>query len=117
MNRQEQIDDIMDHFDFEKVHKAMVALEWVWHNSSTGRSEVPERWEIRKRARTLLHNAMDVAEKASRPMKGGWIVGTGGFIAVSNKNEAPTPEAWEEHPITLHLSFQVSNWSNSSNGY
>ena len=27
---QEMIDEVMDCFEFEKVHKTMIALEWKW---------------------------------------------------------------------------------------
>lgn len=30
---QQHLDSIMDWFEFEKVHKAMTALDWVWVES------------------------------------------------------------------------------------
>jgi hypothetical protein len=56
-DKQELIDEILDCFKFERVHKAMVALEWSW--SSTG--GVPEPWDIRASARRHMKSAYDGA--------------------------------------------------------
>lgn len=44
------INDIMDTFQFEKVHRAMVALDWSWASVDG----VPELHEVKKCARVLL---------------------------------------------------------------
>jgi hypothetical protein len=44
------IDEILDEFDFEKVHKVMVALDWEWKHSD----ELPSPAKLRHHARTLL---------------------------------------------------------------
>lgn len=48
-----KIDDIMDTFDFARVHKAMVALDWKWAFCDGA----PEEYELRKFARKLLKDA------------------------------------------------------------
>lgn len=48
MNVEDQINEIMDWFNFGKVHETMVALDWKWVN------ETPSEGEIRKKARELL---------------------------------------------------------------
>lgn len=45
----EQINEIMDWFDFDKVHRAMQALNWTWYGK-----DVPLVGQIRKQARELL---------------------------------------------------------------
>lgn len=46
----EVIDEILDEFDFERVHKVMVALNWEWCG------EVPTIAELRREARRLLRD-------------------------------------------------------------
>lgn len=65
---QELIDKIMDEFNFERVHKAMVALNWEW----SGSDGVPTIGELRRQARQLLK---ELTNNKNR------VVGTGGFYA------------------------------------
>jgi len=65
----EQIDEIMDTFDFKKVKKTMEMLEWAW-SSSGG---IPDEYEIRKTARRLLKQLIDFED--------GGITSVGGFRA------------------------------------
>lgn len=54
---QDQIDEIMDWFNFEKVHETMVAVDWRWyrnHNLAT-----PTVQELRQEARKLLKAVSD----------------------------------------------------------
>jgi len=47
-----QIDEIMDTFDFEEVRKVMTFLDWEWADCNG----VPEDYELRKSARkTMKH--------------------------------------------------------------
>lgn len=67
---QEQIDDIMDNFDFQKVLKTMRALNWEW--GACGREHEPDESELRCTARSLLKSI------ASEPLH---TISTGGFWA------------------------------------
>ena len=49
------VDNIMDWFDFEKVHKTMRALRWEWIGAE---EKIPCQGEIRERARKLLTDAI-----------------------------------------------------------
>lgn len=69
---QQQIDEIMDTFDFGKVHKMMKAINWRWSSCEA----VPEEYEIRKRARELLREAA----------KSGFV-STGGLTATKTEDE------------------------------
>jgi len=66
MNVEDQINEIMDWFDFSRVHRTMIAVNWKWIN------EVPTEGEIRKKARELLKQL--VQTKCI-------VVGTGGLEA------------------------------------
>lgn len=51
---QEQIDEIMDYFDFRQVHRVMEFLGWEW--SGDGVPDVPT---IRQKARYLLYKVVE----------------------------------------------------------
>ena len=79
------IDEILDEFDFEKVHRVMVALDWKWHGSP----DVPSIADLRRMARSLLQHVVE--------SKGLHSVGTGGFTAFM-------------HYGVLGLRFEVSSY-------
>lgn len=62
----EQINDIIDIFDFAKVEKVMHFLNWKW------RGEMPTQYDMRKKARELLKSCYS---------KNHEFCGTGGFTA------------------------------------
>lgn len=83
VSRQEQIDDIMDSFNFDAVSKCMVLLKWGWASSE---GKVPSIFEIKKEARRLLRR-VDVGS-----------INTGGFkVAIDEDN-------------CLTLEFIVDDW-------
>ena len=88
--QQDALDNIMDNFDFDQVHKVMVFLNWKWANSN-GSLGVPEKYELRGESRRLLKMAIE--EKTT--------VSTGGFIAEYTENEEG---GW------MYLNFVVSDW-------
>lgn len=71
------IDEIMDNFDFEKVHKVMVALDWAWVVSlEDNLFEIPDKQAIMKDARRLMKHCLEVCTNK------GDEIGSGGFTAV-----------------------------------
>lgn len=62
-----QVDEIMDSFDFRRVESVMKDLNWTWKESKIP----PDEYEIRKEARNIMRVAI----------KSGESVSTGGFIA------------------------------------
>ena len=80
------IDKIMDWFDFSKVHRTMVALEWKWVSAEDG---IPTEPEIREMARKLMEDSIN--QKVS--------IGTGGFRVHYNKKDD-----------FISLSFVISEW-------
>lgn len=79
------IDEILDEFDFEKVHRVMVALDWQWY----GIDGVPSIGDLRRQARSLLQKVVDSKDTLS--------VGTGGFTAYT-------------HYGVLGLRFEISSY-------
>ena len=87
---QEAIDNIMDYFDFDKVLKTMIALDWKWvkeNHKDINDLEIPSIERIRKTARKALIRAIEIKDYTS----------SGGFEA-------------EYDDGNLHLRFVVEEW-------
>ena len=80
------IDNIMDWFDFDKVHKVMKTLKWSWVGTA---DNIPSMGEIRERARQLLIEAIEINSNVS----------TGGFYVTYNP-----------YDNYLQLQFIVADW-------
>ena len=64
----ELIDEILDEFNFEDVHRTMKALDWTWYGSDS----VPSIGDLRRQARKLLQELLKDNNQC---------VGTGGLFA------------------------------------
>ena len=87
---QEAIDNIMDYFEFDKVLKTMIALDWKWVKEdykSLDDLETPSIERIRKTARKALMRAIEIKDYTSG----------GGFEA-------------EYDDGNLYLRFVVEEW-------
>ena len=81
-----QMDEIMDSFDFRKVSKMMEAADWIW---ATTEGRVPDEYELRKEARRLMRYAIKGEDCA-----------TGGFRAwVTDGNDDNGP--WTRLNLTF----------------
>jgi len=85
---QQQVDEIMDEFDFHEVQRMFAQHGWTYHCED----EPPTAGELRRHARKLL---LDVSEK---PKDGCYFYGSGRFNVNSIEN---TQEKW----IRLSLMF------------
>ena len=94
MTRQEaiqnQIDEIMDWFEFSKVAKTMKLLQWGWGLPPV----VPEESKIRQEARRLL--SMVSQDK---------VVSCGGFVARLDEGKYKDGK-W----VRVRLAFEVDSW-------
>jgi len=93
----DDIEDILDNFDFEKVKKVMDALEWKYWDSP---DEYVTIAELRKMARNLLKEAY-IASNSEH-----WFNSCGGFEV----------EWWMYPGETrkyFRLKFVVSEWNNA----
>ena len=100
MNRSEAINDIVEHFNWDRVHKAMVALDWRWASEDVDDYGVPTLGAIFKCAIDLLHRAYDGAEIHRED----YMAGTGGFRAQAYV-DSDTKEI-----IELKLAFELCSW-------
>jgi hypothetical protein len=55
---QESIDEVMDNFDWEKVHRVMQAIDWKWYHAD-GEIVTPSISDLRRTARRLLRNVVE----------------------------------------------------------
>jgi len=84
--QQKALDNVMDWFDFEKVHRTMRFLRWNWASAEDG---TPCIGEIREMARALLTRSIELGQG----------IGTGGFqVTYSPQNNY------------LKLEFIISEW-------
>ena len=90
--KQEQIDEIMDNFDFNKVAKVMDFLDWRWYLKEY---RVPEESEIRKNVRMYLSKTYDYGEGQGRKYE----TKTGGFTY-----------SYDPQYTELKLSFELDSW-------
>ena len=97
INKQEAIDNIIENFNWGKVHKTMTALNWKWHDS---KGESPTIGMLFKCAVDLLHDAYNRAEKE----KCDCLSRTGGFYVRALVNEE-TKEV-----ESLRLAFEVCSY-------
>lgn len=93
-SKNEMIDNIMDNFDFSRVAKTMLGLNWKWCISVD--NEVPQEYDIRKAARKLMNSIPDTCIKDS------YFTGTGGLQV----------NAWYENTelVLMELTFIVAEW-------
>ena len=87
----EKIEQLMENFDFENVHKVMVALEWEWCFGHGG-SGIPSVESLKEKAMELLSNVDDLMYEDNEI-----VCSTGGFEA-------------KYHNGCLSLSFIVEEW-------
>lgn len=55
---EEMIDEVLDDFNFERVHCAMTAIDWKWQTTGGNGLAVPTIARLKARARILLHAAI-----------------------------------------------------------
>lgn len=70
-NRQALIKDVIDRFDFAKVHVVMTAVDWRWQTTAGDGYEVPTITRLKAMATYLLNETI----------KSGQVTGSGGLEA------------------------------------
>lgn len=93
-DRLKLIDDVIETFNFKKVHIAMTALDWQWVSKDGTTCEVPSMERLEEMARHLLRQAMHKRV----------ITGSGGF-------EARYVPKVDEHDECFTLKFVLASVS------
>lgn len=79
MTDEEKIDEVLEEFDFDTVHKIMDFLKWKWANDN-GTFKVPNHYQLIEGAKGLLYacknDKNDIMTSSS-----------GGFLAQKDKDE------------------------------
>lgn len=84
--------NLLEEFDWQKVHNVMVALNWEWYSKDESYA-VPSIGSIISTARKLCFNSYEMFVKTNDPT----TISTGGFEA----------KYWEDG---LMLKFVVEEW-------
>ena len=83
MELEDKFEEILDEFDFRKVHKVMEQLNWRW-SFLEGRFEVPKISEMKKECRRLFYSVIEaIAENNSKEEN----LSCGGFTVTVYDNE------------------------------
>jgi hypothetical protein len=94
--RIEQVEDLLDEFDFDKVKKVMDFLEWHYWDSPDKEVSIGE---IRRMARYLLETAYTADPSPE------FMTGSGGFEVTRYMYPG-------DHTKYISLKFVVTEWSN-----
>ena len=97
------VEGVLQHFDFDKVHTVMKALDWKWC-TPCGMAAVPSIQQLVLRASDLLHDAYHGVQETSTR----YVISCGGFVAEA--------ERYEDGEVLLTLSFVVTDWNYSTFG-
>ena len=89
---EKRLDDIMDNFDFDRVHKTMELLDWHWATSKDG--GVPTVDEIRDVAADILWELVNSNNE---------FIATGGLEARKDFSDPSNP--------FIELKFVVEEWA------
>ena len=90
--KDQQINEIMDNFDFNKVAKVMDFLDWKWYLKEY---RVPAEPEIRKKVRQHLTKAFEYGQGQGRK----YTLCTGGFVC-----------SYDPEYSELSLTFELDGW-------
>ncbi len=85
---EEHVDEMMECFDFEKVHRVMTMLDWKW----TMIGAVPGIPDLRKQVRELMRRLWNSDNQS---------VATGGFVVRLYR---------EENWARFSVAFEVTDW-------
>lgn len=109
MSCNKTVEGVLQHFDFDKVHHVMKALDWKWasYDSYNIEEKVPSIQRLVLRASGLLQDAYHGVQETSKRC----VISCGGFTAEA--------ERYEDGEVLLTLSFVVTDWnySNLGNSY
>ena len=100
--KDDMINEVLAHFDFETVNQTMKALNWTWWDKA---ERVPTIQQLKESAEYHMNSAIEqvLSEKNKEHHKVAWISASGGFKAMAWKTKKGKLE-------TVRLEFIVSEW-------
>jgi len=99
--KHDMINEVLAHFDFEKVHTVMKALNWTW----AGGADVPTINDLKEWAEQRMESAIEqaVSPKNKEHHNIGWVSNSGGFKAMAWKTK-------KGKLARVQLEFIVTDW-------
>ncbi len=96
----DMINEVLAWFDFVKVHKTMVALDWEWAGEGT-----PDLQQLKESAMQRMNEAIiQATDKDNLEHQDiGWISNSGGLKATAWRDE-------NHNLARIQLEFVVSDW-------
>lgn len=79
---QNAFNNALSEFEFEKVHQVMELLDWKWCFSFEQMMRIPTIEDMKNHLIVLFGEAVNKCDNTSE-----YIIGSGGFYVVINKNE------------------------------
>lgn len=99
MSEESCIEEILENFDFRKVHKAMKTLNWTW--GSRPNAAVPSKKLLKEKARWLLEYAVREAKSKGSAFE----IATRGFVAGGQYDN--------QFELFLFLRFEIASWGST----
>lgn len=81
MDKEKAINDIIERFDFDKVHRVMKFLDWSW--SMEGECEVPSMGKLFTSSQRRLYEIFDKCTNTKKDL----ITNSGGFVVFAKYNK------------------------------
>lgn len=102
----EEINNIMEYVDFEKIHNTMVALDWKWFDSPN----VPDVPRIKEKLLELLSELFENQDSDNNGIK--YRISTAGFT-VEYKVYPPEDNEPDDfaHCVNVHVYFAVEEYT------
>lgn len=100
LTQKEMIDNIMDNFDFERVHNTMWLLNWWWFDKG-----VPSVDQLKQEARKHLDRAIEqvLSPNNTESIDAAWMSASGGLVARAWKTK-------KNNLSRLTLDFVLTGW-------
>jgi hypothetical protein len=98
--KDDMINEVLAHFDFERVNQTMKALNWTWYNEG-----IPSIQQLKESAEHHMNSAIEqvLSEKNKEHHKVAWLSSSGGFKAMAWKTK-------KGKLAKVQLEFIVSEW-------
>ncbi len=99
--KDDMINEVLAHFDFETVNQTMKALSWTW--ATVG--GVPSLQQLKENAEHHMNSAIEqvLSEKNKESHKVAWMSASGGFKAMAWKTK-------KGKLARVQLEFIISSW-------
>ncbi len=96
----DMINEVLAHFDFEKVNQTMIALNWTWYGKG-----IPTMQQLKEAAEHHMNSAIEqvLSPNNKEHHDVGWISASGGFKAMAWKTKKGKLKR-------IQLEFIVSEW-------